>query len=98
MNQELLNEVGTLFHIKTEIATNHPGFDAVGRACHKRLQEIEAEFKMAEQAEAAPRVVSQAELKAAQHTTGQLSLKKQYEDETVKEHGNPEVPNVDRRV
>lgn len=52
MELEELNEVGTLLHIMTEIATNHPGFPGIGRACQRRLNEIEADCKSWEADEA----------------------------------------------
>lgn len=52
MNQEELNEVGTLLHIAESIATNHPNLQGIGRACQRRLNEIEADLRAAEADEA----------------------------------------------
>lgn len=82
MDMEELNEVASLLHITSEIATNHPKLVGIQRACLRRLTEIDQEFLGAE---AKPTSTPPAELKAAQHTTGQLSLKKQDEDEPIVE-------------
>ena len=40
MGNEELNEVATLLHITSEIATNHPKLAGIALACQKRLDEI----------------------------------------------------------
>lgn len=52
MDQNELNEVGTLLHILESIATNHPNLQGIGRNCQRRLNEIEAECKEFEADEA----------------------------------------------
>ncbi len=43
-----LNEIATLLHVTSEIATNHPNCAAISRACQRRLAEINAELVDAE--------------------------------------------------
>lgn len=81
MDQNELNEVASLLHITSEIVTNHPQLAGISQACQTRLQEINKEFL---DAEAAPKPTPVADLKAAQHTTGKLSLK--------------DEPEIERRV
>ncbi len=47
-NAEELNEIASLLHITTELATNHPNLQAIFRACVSRLNEINAEQADAE--------------------------------------------------
>ncbi len=49
---EELNEVASLLHVTSEIAQNHPNLQAIGRACQRRLVEINAELVDAEAKEA----------------------------------------------
>lgn len=76
MDMDELNEVATLLHVTSEIVQNHPQLAGIQRVCQRRLAEINQDFL---NAEAPSKPTSQAEVKAAQHTTGQLSLKQQDE-------------------
>lgn len=40
MDQNELNEVGTLLHIMETIVTNHPKLAGIARTCQRRLEEI----------------------------------------------------------
>jgi hypothetical protein len=78
MELDELNEVASLLHITSEIATNHPKLTAIQGACVQRLNEINQELI---DAAAPPKPTPPAEIKAAQHTTGKLSLKDETEVE-----------------
>ncbi len=49
---EELNEIASLLHVTSEIATNHPKLGGIARACQKRLDEINLELVKAESEEA----------------------------------------------
>ena len=95
MELEELNEVATLLHVTSEIATNHPKLQGIAKACQERLDEINLELI---NAAAPPKPTPIAEIKAAQHTTGKLSLKNETEvDEEYNPHKDSD-PIVERRV
>lgn len=61
---EELNEVATLLHCTSEIATNHPSLGGIQRACQRRLAEINTEF-LVEEKRVADAVAKEAAAKAA---------------------------------
>lgn len=67
MDSEELNEVATLLHVTSEIATNHPQLGGIQRTCQRMLAKINADLIEEEAKEAKAAKQDQAKQQAADY-------------------------------
>lgn len=92
MDIDELNEVASLLHITSEIATNHPQLSAIQRACQRRLAEINVSLTKAEIEQAANEKKARDEKAAAEYEPDEEPLVEN--DPSGLDHSAP----VERRV
>src|SRR5213075_1312691 len=103
MNPDELNEIATLLHITSEIATNHPKLGGIARACQKRLDEINLALVQAEGEAAEAKKQAEAERQAAEYKAPQPGdpdyiEPEQEEGAVLLDKPIEELPPVERRV
>lgn len=94
MNQDELNEIGTLLHIVESISQNHPKFQAISNACNARLLDINQGLIDAAGEEAEAKKQVEAERQAAEYEPDEEPL-----DENDPDYITPKpADKVERRI
>lgn len=100
MDMNELNEVATLLHVTSEIATNHPQLSAIQRACQRRLAQINVSLTEAEIEQAANEKKARDEQAAKDHVPTEEPLREGDEllDQPVETLLDNSGATVERRV